>query len=72
MTLAEKADFVAELIDSVHAKILDRMERLPADWDGHELRQLLADCFAREVVSSIMRGRRLKDYRNAVLVNNLD
>ena len=43
--------------------------KTPADWDGHELRQLLADKFA-EATSKLV-PHRIRAYKNVVLVNNL-
>ena len=73
MTRQEQYNFVRELIGNTEAKILARLDRVPEEWDGHELRQYVADQF-RESVSRTMtepRSRRMRDYRNTVLVNNL-
>jgi hypothetical protein len=65
MTLKEKRAFVRSLTNSVRNAILARTDAMPAEWDGHELRQFLADEFAREVYRPTMTGRRLRAYRNA-------
>lgn len=44
---------------------------MPGEWNGHELRQLLADAFAQAVDKRVMGGKRMKDYKNEVLVRNL-
>ncbi len=43
--------------------------RIPESWDGHELRELLADKFAAERSEPLSnkRGARYKAYRNALL-----
>lgn len=48
MTRAEKRRFVRSLVRSVEASILRRVQLMPASWDGHELRLLLARAFAFE------------------------
>ena len=45
--------------------------KVPASWDGIELRKLLADRFERAVFKGILEGSRKRAYQNAVLVNNL-
>ena len=70
---AEKIGLVNDLVDSVKAKIIDAIKngKIPDDWDGHELRRLIADRFG-EVAYIKMDRRRLKDYKNVVLTQNLD
>ena len=75
MTKTEKITFIQNITSSVAAELIDKVESgaVPEDWDGHELRQLLADKFAHEV-SSLMRetrSKRVKAYRSTVIVNNL-
>lgn len=71
MTTDRKAEFVRELMESVGQSLAEDLTRVPADWDGHELRQWIADRFAREVCGDVMKGRRLRDYRNAAAMSNL-
>ena len=76
MTKDEKILFIAKLTGSIcnelAAKIRDG--RIPEEWDGHELRELLAEKFAAETSSVLKnkRSARYKAYRNTVLTNNLD
>ncbi len=74
MSKEDAARFVAELVGSVQGSILGLIERgkLPEEWDGHELRQLLADWFANQVGRHVMTGKRLRAYKNDVLTGNLD
>lgn len=65
MTLKEKRAFVRNLANSVRDAIIARADAMPTEWDGHELRQFLADEFTREVYRGTMSGRRLREYRNA-------
>ncbi len=73
MTLEQKKEFVSELFHSVRSDIDMKLPRVPEAWDGHELREWIADYFQR-VKSPVMRdarGSRRKRYDNAVIVDNL-
>lgn len=71
MTRAEQETFVRELSASVLESIVAKIEAgsVPADWDGHELRRLLADKFEEQTTK--LAPKRNREYKNAVLVNNL-
>jgi hypothetical protein len=58
-----------ELLESVGRSLRRDMYRIPADWDGHEIRQWVADRFAGSAGS--MSGSRLATYRNDCLVKAL-
>jgi hypothetical protein len=45
MTRAEQKRFIRELIGSVQKTLLDNVSKVPAEWDGHEIRQWIADKF---------------------------
>jgi hypothetical protein len=70
MTRAEKAVFVDELVESVKQDVLMKFSQMPEEWDGIELRQYLADVFARSAHWGNSKMR-LRAYRNEVLVRNL-
>lgn len=70
-TREKKVEFITALMDYVRTGLLSSMDRVPAEWDGHELRKWLADAFASQVYKPAMKGKRLKAYNNAVIVNNL-
>ena len=65
--------FVRELTETVTQKIVDDIfaGKVPAEWNGIELRQLLADRFAAAVFKDTLTGKRKREYNNTVLVNNL-
>ena len=67
MTKEEKAAFVANLSSAVVRDILTAIERehVPETWDDIELRQYLADQFAREARSKMDR-KRASAYRSDV------
>lgn len=68
-TPSGKRKFIRDLIGSVQRDIIAAVRKMPDDWDGHELRQLIADKFEQETTD--MPRSRAKDYANTRLVNNL-
>jgi hypothetical protein len=71
MTNEEQRALLMKFIAGVQANLLDRATRWPADWDGHELRELAADAFDRERTRFLDSRTRRRDYHNACIVNNL-
>jgi len=72
MTRDEQMEFVASLTNSIQMEVCTHIMKggVPEEWDGHELRQLLADKFAQASFIKMSRKRK-SAYSNAVLVNNL-
>lgn len=67
MTPEQQHEIVSDLILAVRSKILNA--DIPAEWDGFELRQYIADKFAEQV--GTMDRTRLRNYRNTILTRNL-
>lgn len=73
MTRDEKRQFIADLCTAVSKHAMSKVAEMPEEWDGHELRQYLADEFSREI-STLMRAkrsRRVRQYNNTIAVTNL-
>jgi hypothetical protein len=70
VTKPEQAKFVADLIDSVHSQIQEAFaaDAIPADWNGIELRQYLADRFAAQAFKMI--GQQLRSYKNTIATSS--
>lgn len=70
MTRDEQKEFILDLCRSVHRSIESSIEkgRIPAEWDGHELRQYIADKFAEQTTK--LDRRRMREYRNHVAVTS--
>lgn len=66
MTKQEQKTFVRELIANVRADLLKQSKLIPPEWDGHELRQWIADTFQESSYTLRQDKRRYKAYRNAV------
>jgi hypothetical protein len=70
MNAREKARFIRELSKALTAEMLAAIPKMPEEWDGHELRQYMADKSAGVVFSGTMPRKRLREYRNTRLVEN--
>lgn len=77
MTRYEQRCLVQDLTWDIANEICNNitMGLVPKEWEGHELRVLLADKFDAAAKMSLVRrsprSSRAKGYRNTVLVNNL-
>ena len=74
-TMDRNIALIQNLTASIAAELIDKVKdgRIPLDWDGHELRQILADKFARETSSLLddKRSARRKSYERICLERNL-
>ena len=69
-----KRAFIRDLCTAIRNKLLDSVERMPEEWDGHEIRQLITDTTREGAgTTSVMapRTRRRRDYINTVVTRNL-
>jgi len=73
MNKQEQKSFINALCQNVENEIWLRADKgeFPETWDGKELRQYIAEKYASCVIKGTLSGKRLKDYKNYVLVNNL-
>jgi hypothetical protein len=71
VTLREKRKFIRDLMENVFVEMRTKAAQMPEEWNGIELRQLLADKFNHETCPHLLTGRRKRDYRNEVIVRNL-
>lgn len=71
----QKITFIQNLTASIASELIDKVNSgvIPEHWDGHELRQLLADKFEREVSSLFRekRSARVRRYRNDVATTSI-
>lgn len=78
MTPADKRKFIKSLCDSTRDHILGKVDAMPDNWDGHELRRYIADEFehqngllARGRVRDNGASKRLQAYRSDVMTRPL-
>jgi hypothetical protein len=73
MTKEEQVHFVTEHCNRIATAMMLLIvhDKIPAAWDGVELRQLLADKFQQETYQRLLNGQRMLNYRNMVAVSSL-
>lgn len=72
MTPREQKDFIRQLSETIAADICNQIDdqKIPDDWDGRELRQLLA--YRHNQSAHMGRNARItRRVNNTILVNNL-
>ena len=72
MTREEQKAFVIGCLDSTKRALLEKIDSIPAEWDGHELRLWIerdvADQIGRiSLLKKQPRGKRAKDFEIALL-----
>lgn len=72
MTRADQKTFINTVCKNLKKGLLEKIKDIPEEWDGHELRLWVKDYYETNfVVTSAMKGSRLKDYKNEIIVKNL-
>jgi hypothetical protein len=71
MDRKEKEDFIEEILEVTKEKIMAKLDKIPEDWDGFELRQLIADYTREQIAYVKMDKKRFKEYENTRMVENL-
>ena len=73
-TRADKKRFIRQLAKSVTKEIIANIPKMPAEWDGAELRQYVADKYTDAATGwGPMFGnrKRMRDYRNTIATATL-
>lgn len=72
MDLEEKKAFIRELSDSITESLLELTDKMPEEWDGHELRCLLAFRYELSAKMTVIRreprSKRARDFKNELIV----
>ena len=71
MTKEEKTAFVETLCNDLKGFILSKVDKMPEEWDGVEIRQLMEDAVAQQYNWTKMSSKRKRDYNNEVVVRNI-
>lgn len=61
----EKRRFIQSLCSSVAKAAQGAVSQMPAEWDGFELRELLAELFDDERMAQMRKGSRARSYQKA-------
>lgn len=67
----DKRRFIEDLTANIKEEIINRIPRMPEEWDGIELRRYIAEKFNELGNFGEMSRSRAKNYKNEVLVRNL-
>lgn len=70
MTHKEQEEFVFGFCNNIRNSVIQNINRHPEEWNGLELRQLLANKFADAAYVKMDRKRK-RAFNNEVLVRNL-
>jgi len=74
MTRDDKRRFIRSLTSSISRDLCAKVPQMPPEWDGHELRKLLAIAFAHQVFDGEMgsgRSKRVRNFENERITRNL-
>jgi hypothetical protein len=69
MDKLQQRQFVTDLCDNLRSDLLESVNKVPENWDGHELREWVADT-AGQFKGGMIRTRK-REYKKDILVNNL-
>lgn len=72
MNQQEKTKFVLDITENLRNTLLEQVPKMPEEWDGIEIRQLLADLATSKFNYQPMNRSRKRAYKNTIMVNNLD
>lgn len=69
----EKKKLLSDIFDNMKRDALAKVNNMPEDWDGHELRSYVAEKAAWEVTHPMRdkRSARAKAFRNEMITRNL-
>jgi len=73
MTKAEQREFIKTFCDTMRDAALSKVDQMPDNWDGHELRSYLSEKFAFEITGQMQnkRDKRVKDFYNTIATTTL-
>lgn len=71
MDKAEKITFINSLMDGLKQDILDKVDRMPEEWDGWEIRQYIKDKTSEVIWAGTESRARYCKYYNEVLLRGL-
>jgi hypothetical protein len=70
MTKDDQEVFIKDVLKSFNEGILEKVPHLPETWDGFEIREYMLSFFKQHWVWTSMKGRRLRSFRNELIVNS--
>lgn len=71
MTVEEKSKFITDLMDNAKYEILKKVDKMPENWNGIEIREYITDYVSENVRLRPMGRRRLLRYRNDIITKGI-
>ena len=71
MDKQEKITFIKDATNLLQKELLDKVDKMPEEWSGRELRQLVFDYAKEKVAYMHMDKKRKADYENDRIVRNI-
>lgn len=71
MNAQAKKEFIEDLINMVRDDILSKVDAMPEEWDGVELREYIKDRFVDCTHLTALKGARRGAFRNTLLTNGV-
>lgn len=72
MTRKEQKQFVTDLTRGIRKTLLERLPRVPEEWDGIELRQWISDVTKNQAVTAgHLAGSRQRAYNETIIRKDL-
>ncbi len=71
LTKEEKIKFIEDILDIMRESLLKKVDKMPEEWDGYELRRLIADYAEEKIAYFEMNKPRLRAYDNTRIVRNI-
>lgn len=71
MSKEEKAEFISGMYETLKNQTLEKIDNIPEEWDGWELRQYISDKASEIVWSDMKNPGRKRKYNNTRTVKNI-
>jgi hypothetical protein len=71
MNSKEKIKVIKQVSKRIVSECIDNVPKMPENWNVFELALYLRDCFARDVRIHDIHKKRIAEYENDCIVNNL-
>lgn len=71
LTKEEKIKFIEDILDTMRESLLKKVDKMPEEWDGYEIRRLIADYAEEKIAYFEMNKPRLRAYDNTRIVRNI-
>jgi hypothetical protein len=72
MTKTEQEQLIISLTQNLQSDLLKKVDKMPENWDGHEIRRFVLDYFQTNyVIGTALNGKRKREYNNTIIVENL-